>query len=449
MNVHVTPVWYSELKKASYGGIPFGVHSGVTRSGRKQAIHEYPFRDEVWVEDLGKLARRFRMSAFLVENSLVYGGGSVIGQRDKLLKVCESPGAKTFVHPTYGIIQNVECLFLEVTERKEHGLMFELTFDFVISGKQIYPTTKQSTVDVVAQSAANLDTALKFNFVNEIPAYSGLGPNPIRSAIDTVVGTYQKAMGLVNTAAVIFRTVTSLTGNYGRFFNFGNSGYTGSNISQSAADTPASILSKNVGKVSAANKSGLSLKSVNPTDPSFPGQVGSFISSISATAANPGDQITILTVLSGYSQTVITTTSPIGVAMAGMSHATAALVRRSAISALMIAETTYQPSSQTDAQNLQTILTGVIDEEILIAGDAGQDATYSALRVLREAIVADLQARGAALPPIAVFSISSSMPALALANRIYRDPTRSDDLIGQVAPIHPAFFPAEFSALAE
>ena len=57
--------------------MPFAVESATTAGGRQSVVHAYPFRDTVWVEDMGKLARRFQIYGFLVENSVIYGGGGV------------------------------------------------------------------------------------------------------------------------------------------------------------------------------------------------------------------------------------------------------------------------------------------------------------------------------------------------------------------------------------
>jgi prophage DNA circulation protein len=77
--------WTDRLLPASFRGVPFAVRSASGRFGRRQAVHEYPFRDTVWVEDLGRNARRLTIDGFLIENSLVYGGGDVILQKDRMI----------------------------------------------------------------------------------------------------------------------------------------------------------------------------------------------------------------------------------------------------------------------------------------------------------------------------------------------------------------------------
>ena len=49
----------SLLQNALWRGVPFHVTGAVTRKGRKQAVHNYAFRDGVWVEDMGRAPRQF------------------------------------------------------------------------------------------------------------------------------------------------------------------------------------------------------------------------------------------------------------------------------------------------------------------------------------------------------------------------------------------------------
>ncbi|HSR77153.1 MAG TPA: DNA circularization N-terminal domain-containing protein, partial [Xanthobacteraceae bacterium] len=51
--------WWEQLQPGSWRGVPFVMDAAENRAGRRTAIHEYPYRDTVWVEDLGRLPRRF------------------------------------------------------------------------------------------------------------------------------------------------------------------------------------------------------------------------------------------------------------------------------------------------------------------------------------------------------------------------------------------------------
>ena len=101
-----------------------------------------------------------------------------------------------------------------------------------------------------------------------------------------------------------------------------------------------------------------------------------------------------------------------------------------------------------EALTVRNTVVAFIDAEMLVAGDLGDDSTYTALRALRQAVVADLDERGASLAPLETYTLSDSLPSLVLANRLSQDASRSDELIGEADPIHPAFMPSSFRALS-
>ena len=91
---------------------------------------------------------------------------------------------------------------------------------------------------------------------------------------------------------------------------------------------------------------------------------------------------------------------------------------------------------------------GLIDAEITVAGDAGDDDSFTALRGLRVAVVQDLTARGANLAPMTQVTTAEPTPSLVLAQRLYRDPTRAGELERESGCRHPLFLPQSFAALA-
>jgi prophage DNA circulation protein len=63
-------------------------------------------------------------------------------------------------------------------------------------------------------------------------------------------------------------------------------------------------------------------------------------------------------------------------------------------------------------------------------------------------VALDLATRGAALPASVQINTPAPQPSLVLAQRLYRDPTRADQLVVFADPVHPAFMPTSFGALA-
>jgi len=140
--------------------------------------------------------------------------------------------------------------------------------------------------------------------------------------------------------------------------------------------------------------------------------------------------------------------SVIGTAMATMQDATGDALRRAAVVAAARAASTYQPASTDEAVSVRNTVTNLLDSEIDIAGDQAEDGAFIALRAVRQAVVSDLNTRGAALPSMRSVSTGAPLPAPVLAQRLYRDGMRSDELVSEANPPHPAFMPTTFRALA-
>ncbi|MBB3256859.1 prophage DNA circulation protein [Paraburkholderia bannensis] len=447
----ITGDWFKRLDKASYGNLQFGVESIRTAAGRKTSIHTYPFRDDVWVEDLGKRPRQFEVLGFLVEGDLITGGGDVISQRKALLSICETAGGQTLVHPTLGTVQNVCCLGVETIERRDLGRAFEFRLTLIVSGNRLFPTAIVSTGAANAQNANLTGIAALADFVKTTATSIAAGAAVVQQAVSTAVGWYQIGVTAINDVKRIIGAVSTLAGNFGRLFGGGNSGISGSNQQASTNTTAADLLSASSAARTSVLAEGVALQAAaqNPSDSATLGEAAqAYVAAVAAAATAPADAVRLVSTLAQYSPSAVVPAGQIGAAMGTMQTAMAALLRRYALAQLATTLTTYQPSSQEDADSVLGAAVELIDAESDVAGDAGDDDSYVALRALRQAVVADLQARGANLVSIATFTFNASLPSLVLANRIYRDPTREQQLVQQVAPIHPAFMPTTFKALS-
>lgn len=448
--------WARSLQQASYGKVKFGVDTGSTAAGRKVVVHEYAFRDDVWVEDIGKKARRFAVTGFLLEDDLIYQGGPVIAQRNELLKVIETqlndtdPGF-TLVHPTFGSIDNVCCVGFECTERTDHGRYFEIRLDLVCSAVRRSPNSGVAASDLLGAAQEVKDASL-LDYVAQVSSAVKKGAAVVKQAISTAVGWYTQALGLVNDVRRFFKSISTLSGNLGNFFGGANTGYNGSNTKAASGTTAAQLLAQDTANRAAFAQAGVALKAAaaTPADGTTLGAAASSLSqALLATASDPADGVRLLSKLAQYSPAEPTTSSQTGQAMATMQSAVGALLRRTALADLAVATSTYQPASSEDAIAVRDQVAGLIADEIQIAGDAGDDDSYVALIGLRAAVIDDLNTRGAQLASMQDFSFNGSMNALALAQRMYRDPSRANELILQSGAIHPAFMPQDFTALSK
>lgn len=179
----------------------------------------------------------------------------------------------------------------------------------------------------------------------------------------------------------------------------------------------------------------------------FAAGLSSVTEAIRTAAQSPADQVRLLSELANFYVAPNASTAPIAGAVATMETATAALCRRSALVSLCVACSNYQPYSFQDATGLLTNVVALLDAEMLVAADGGDLNTWQAFRILRTAVVLDLTERAAQLPEQVTITTGVPLPSLAIAYQLYRDASRSDDLIARVDPVHPAWMPVEFEAL--
>lgn len=444
--------WTPKLLKGSWDGFPFAVESTRTNGGRRYAIHEYPFREDSWIEDMGKLPSRLELTGYLVEDSLIYQGGPVIDQKNRLYaRLIGDPTPKTLVHPTFGTQPNMVCIAAEFSEEREAGRVIEMRLTLMKAGMRVFPVAK--TTGAAIPPLAQLGfVATLLNYVAKVASIVQTGAAIIQTAISTAVGWYQFVVTAIADVKAIVGAVSTLSGNFGRLFGGSNSSFTGqANPLARPTATVSDLLAGASLARTAVLKAGVALQlaAANPNDSATLGAAAqTLVTALAATASDPADAVRLITSLAQYYPQAVMTPGPFGTAMQVMQDAVSALLRRAALTQLALTLTTYQPSSQTDANVVMTQAVAVFDAEITIAGDAGDDDTYLALRALRQAVVADLAARGADLSVIAAFHVQNSLPSLALALRLYRDPTREPGLTQQIAPRHPAFCPLAFDALA-
>lgn len=128
-----------------------------------------------------------------------------------------------------------------------------------------------------------------------------------------------------------------------------------------------------------------------------------------------------------------------------------ATVRVNAIRFTLIAECKAISLSELGTKSrcdaLQGRLNSDFDAAIVTAADRMEYAAQRALVKLHAAITADLVTRGRPLPNIATFETRQRMPALALANRIYGDADRAQEIIAENAVVHPLFMPTSIKVL--
>lgn len=433
------------LLPASFRSVPFATTNTAFVGGRRIALHVYPGKDEPWAEDLGRAPRVYRVRGFLVEGDLTYLGGPVIMQRLTLLAALEKSGPGLLTHPTIGAL-NVAVRGFSISEELDAKRRSAIEIEFVESGKQSFPSILTSSGGLL--TAANVCTAaLALDGVRLIAAAAGAGET--RDRVSSVTSSYSgQAVSLGADATALHRLAAQLPGPYGRYSAGGNAGFSGTmtTVYTSATTVDDLIAVASAARTAIAESSDTLSDDVETTDltnaTNLAADISALVQALADACADPADAIRLLEDLISYAPSAAIVGSASGAAVAGM-------FQRAAASSLITAVGAYQPTSSDDAASLLFSISALLDDLATAAADAGDDESFQALRVARVAVVKDLRERGASLAQVTTFTFGQPLPALVLAQRLYRDPSRADQLVTQVPETpSPLFMPTSLDALA-
>ncbi len=105
--------------------------------------------------------------------------------------------------------------------------------------------------------------------------------------------------------------------------------------------------------------------------------------------------------------------------------------------------------SRSDADDYLSRMNAAFDPAEDAAAEDEDQTAFRAIVALHAAVANDLATRGRPLPRMVSFSFAKRLPALNLANRLYGDASRSDELVDENRVVHPLFMPADGRALSQ
>lgn len=433
-------VWSEHLHKASFRGVPFAVEGGEGIYGRRQAVHQYPYRDRAWIEDIGRSTRRFTLRGLLVQSSRLYSAPDVMTQRDSLIAACETGSAGTLVHPTLGeLTVSVPDGGLKISDTLA-GNVFPFTLTVIESGLRVFAITSSTdAASTVQTSWLSVAAQAVGSFTGEIHGTLNWFDGTLKTLQSTadfwarsVTSAMDSASNLGNTLHNTFSRAT-----YGRY----NHGTFSGLLSSAEVQKSLATTTQNTKAVQATLSSLLQ----DTTPETYASDALSVINGLQRAIPSPADRVYTLRTLSAFTDPQW---HPPGGATLVSGIAVRFLTALSA-GAMASAAASVPLRSYDDAMRLLDTVSDTLDRAMLNAGDNGEDGLYDALIILRSQTVTLLQDRGANLAPMVQARFGASLPALYLANRLYQDAGRSDDLTDMAAPVHPAFMPRTFKALSE
>lgn len=154
-----------KLVGGSFRGTTFFVEVVELTGGRRAVVHEFPFRDDPFVEDLGRAARGYRVDAYVI-------GDDYLTDKEKLLEAVEAEGSAELVLPFYKTIRAI-CVKHGVRESRLEGGIASFSLEFAEAPTQTPAPTQ--VVDAPAQVSAAADDALAATEAELVEQHDGDG----------------------------------------------------------------------------------------------------------------------------------------------------------------------------------------------------------------------------------------------------------------------------------
>jgi prophage DNA circulation protein len=206
--------WFDDLRRVtlpdgrkmiggSFRGVPFFVESSEISGGRRAQTHEFPFRDDPFVEDLGRKARGFRFDAYVI-------GDDYLTQKDALLAALETEGPGELVHPYHGLLRAIALAFTVRTSRSDGG-MATFAIDFAETPLQApVPTLAIDSAEQVSDAADTAIAAAQSSFVDSYDAEGmpAFGLASAETAFKNAVAAFESEVAPIVTATQELATLT-------------------------------------------------------------------------------------------------------------------------------------------------------------------------------------------------------------------------------------------------
>ncbi len=389
-----------EYVGASFRGVPFFVESVEDSGGRRVVVHEFPLRDDPFVEDLGDGSQGFRFDGYVI-------GDDYLAQRDQLIEACRKAGPGELVHPYRGVFTAV-CVRWAIRNARTDGGMAAVVLEFTEAPTQ--PVLPNEVVDSVEQVSAGADAAAAATAAEFVKQFdpAGMPAFALSSAEDASARAHA---AMAEALAPIVSTTQELAAFNGR-------------IALLTAQT-ASLVRQPAGVVTAFLET---VAGLAETIAAAPGAVmEAFLD------AYVGD----------LGPTVVATTSTRARELANQTAITAAIRRVFAVEAARLAPRVPYASIE-EAIAARDRVGEVLEEQ---AGGA-EDTAYPALVELRSRVLRAVPG-GSQFASVVTVTRRAPIPSLLLSYQLYGSVDREADIIARNRISHPGFVAGELKVLSD
>ncbi|HDX8614915.1 DNA circularization protein [Aeromonas sp. FDAARGOS 1408] len=418
--------WTDRLQAASFRGVAFKVDGDDLQIGRRTVIHEYPGRDTPSVEDMGRETREYAITAYLI-------GPDFIAERDRLIAALEQVGPGELVSPWYGRMNVVVMGKQRISHSKKDGRMCVVSFTFVESGEDEWPTATPLGSSLLAGRSTSLLDRAQSAFASAfgldgLPEWMSMATVEHASALlgdvadmlGSADGKMSAAMRLMQGDLGVLMPPPSTAWIFSRrLADVLDAG-------KGSSTTARSLLSLSNRTATASQTQSARPVGVWPTSAQDKQQADRLTNSVS--------ELVRVNLIASSAQAVALMPTP--------SQPTTTPARPPALDSVVVAppaEAINTPTHDELEETRQTII-AAIDKESERTTD---DGVYQALRDLRRELVSTLRQQQQHASKLVMRTPSDTVPALVLAAEWYDDASRADELIAKNNLSHPGFVPPD------
>jgi len=382
--------WRDRLQQGSFRGVPFHTESNTYTGGRRQVVHEFPGKEQGFIEDNGRRDGSHAMQLYVIGNDYDLA-------RDSLQQALESKvGAGTLIHPRKGSLLVVVSEFSITETTAEQGMArFEVTF--LEAQQQPQPTANVDTQASVASAADAALEASKASFVADftVDGLPEFVADSSKLSLGNLVSKLRNVNGRLSAAqqpiSEFFSDIDALGDELGALIR-----------------QPADLANRIVGGI---------------------GALSGVLNDVNAAIAVYENLSKIIDPPSPAFNTPSRLQEQKNLQAINKLQAQAAAVE-SARATSVLSYDSYQQATQ-----VRNSAAALLDTQMLSA----DDEAYVAMRELRSKAVKDIASRGGDLARIDKHTPIITGPALVLAYQLHGDYQREDDIIARNGIDHPGF----------
>lgn len=403
-----------ELIGASFRGVPFCVETVELSTGRRLVVHEFPLRDDPFVEDIGRRARKFKVEAYVI-------GDDYVAQRDALLDALETEGPGALVLPSYPSKRAIGDA-TNVRETRSDGGYAVVSIEFVETPAQSpTPAIIDDAAGKVSAAADAAHVSVKAELIEKMDTAS-MPAFALKSAEDAVISAAAAIGAKLAPAAQAAAEVAGVTAEFAGAVTQDIAALNG-HIHILTAQ--AATLVKQPGDLVDGFRA-----AIDDVDNSAEAAPGAIMNALrEAYAADLGAP-------------VAATTSTRERELANQVALTGALRRVIAIEAARLAPLVPYASIE-DATAARDAAAALLDEQALGAGDTA----YPGLVALRTQLLRAVPG-STVFPRVVAVSRRTPVPSLVLAYQLYGSVAQEQDVIARNRVSHPGFIHGALKVLS-